>query len=242
MPEFRSLLSPSLSLLLALAVGSAAAQTAEKMSDAERARRDAEKVFSFIKFHTVKPAAPKPAPAPVAARPAPRPAAVAAAVASSTVAPASAPPAPATALARSASAPAPAPAIEPAAAPAPAAALADSAPAVATSLPPPSEPVAAAPAEPAPAVEEEEVPLKLIAYVPPEMNAQVLNAMEGRQIAVPVRFTVQPDGRVSEARSTGLAPRRVANAAVRAVQQWRFDPLPAAREIDVELLFKPGEE
>ena len=73
-------------------------------------------------------------------------------------------------------------------------------------------------------------------------NAQVLNAMEGRQIAVPVRFVVQPDGRVSEARSTGSAPRRVANAAVRAVQQWRFDPLPAAREIDVELLFKPGEE
>lgn len=241
MPEFRSLLSPSLSLLLALAVGSAAAQTAEKMSDAERARRDAEKVFSFIKFHTVKPAAPKPAPAPVAARPAPRPAAAAAAVvASNTAAPASAPPAPATVLARSASAPAPA--IEPAAAPAPAAALADSAPPVATSLPPPSEPVAAAPAEPAPAVEEEEVPLKLIAYVPPEMNAQVLNAMEGRQIAVPVRFVVQPDGRVSEARSTGSAPRRVANAAVRAVQQWRFDPLPAAREIDVELLFKPGEE
>mgnify|MGYP000414404716 CR=1 FL=1 len=36
----------------------------------------------------------------------------------------------------------------------------------------------------------------------------------------------------------GSAPRRVAQAAVRAVQQWRFDRLPAERTVDVEINFK----
>ena len=65
-------------LVLALLMGgamSAWAQASGELSDAERAKRDANKVFSFIKFHAVKPAAaPAPAPAPKPApKPAPRP-------------------------------------------------------------------------------------------------------------------------------------------------------------------------
>ena len=67
-------------LVLALLMGgamSAWAQASGEISDAERAKRDANKVFSFIKFHAVKPAAaPAPAPAPAVA-----PAAVATAAA-----------------------------------------------------------------------------------------------------------------------------------------------------------------
>lgn len=243
MPERRPLLIPSLTLVLALASAVAGAQNADKLSDAERARRDAEKVFSFIKFHTVKPAAaPKPAPVtaakPAAPRPAAAPVATTVATASSQATPAAASP-PGSTPARSASAPAAEPAAAAPVAAAPTAQpAAELAPAVATSLPPASEP---APAAEAAVVEEEEVPLKLIAYVAPEMNAQVLAAISGNQVVVPVRFIVQPDGRVSEARSTGSAPRRVAIAAVRAVQQWRFDPIPAVREVDVELAFKAGD-
>ncbi len=233
-----------ISLGLLLGCGLAFAQEKEKLSDAERARRDAEKVFSFIKFHTVRPAAaaPKPAPAPAAAaRPAPRPAPAPAAAA------APAPAAVATQAAVVAAVPTPAasaPAgVAEAAAPASAAAMPGQ-PGV--TLPPAAEPAPVEAPAPAPApapVEEEpdEVPLKLIAYVAPVMNSQVLSAIDGKTISVPVRFTVQPDGVVSEARSTGKAPRAVANAAVRAVQQWRFDPIPAVREVDVELAFKSEE-
>ncbi len=98
--------------------------------------------------------------------------------------------------------------------------------------------------QPAPAPEpepEEEVPLKLIAYVAPEMNAQVLAAMTSTQVVVPIRFVVQPDGKVSSAVVRGNAPRKVGQAAARAVQQWRFDKIPAVREVDVEIAFKAAE-
>jgi TonB family protein len=98
--------------------------------------------------------------------------------------------------------------------------------------------LSAAPLQAAPQVEEEEVPLRLVDYVAPDMTAQVLAAMPGNAVSVPVRFVVQPDGRVSSAQAMGSAPRRVAQAAVRAVQQWRFAPLPAERTVDVEIAFR----
>lgn len=242
--------------VLLLGVSAASAQSSEKISDAERAKRDADKVFSFIKFHTVKPAAaPKPATPPspavsraappvaaaaVAASPRPLPPAAVASISANTAASAAVAPASnVAAAAPAASAPTPA---GTASAPPVAAALED-APPVQASLPPTANPPAPVtqPEAAAPVEEEEEVPLKLIAYTAPEMSAQVMAAMDRPKVVVPVRFTVQADGRVSAARATGNAPRRIELAAVRAVLQWRFEPLPALREVDVEIAFNATE-
>jgi TonB family protein len=211
---------------------------AKSLSDSDRAKRDADKVFSFIKFHTVR-TAPAPAPAKPTAQAAPptrslgvaaapasqpvaaTPASVGAAATSSAAAPAAATPSTLAADAASAAEPTVTTAGLPA----------DAASAAAT--------LSQAPLQAAPQVEEEEVPLRLVDYVAPDMSAQVLAAMPSNEVTVPVRFTVQPDGRVSSAQAMGgSAPRRVAQAAVRAVQQWRFDPLPAERTVDVEINFK----
>jgi TonB family protein len=214
---------------------------AKSLSDSDRAKRDADKVFSFIKFHTVR-SAPAPAPAKPAAQaaqaaPPTRSLVVATAPASQPAAATSA--SVGTAATSSAAAPA---ATVPSTLAAEAASAAE--PTVTTAdLPADAASAAAtlsqAPLQAAPQVEEEEVPLRLVDYVAPDMSAQVLAAMPSNEVTVPVRFTVQPDGRVSSAQAMGgSAPRRVAQAAVRAVQQWRFDPLPAERTVDVEINFK----
>ncbi len=284
MTSFRTFL---LAALFSLSAGAVSAQSDKDkpLTDAERARRDAEKVFSFIKFHTVKPAAPAAAanarPAPAAATaPTPRPVATATAPVT--------PPAQAAPVSRGAglvlasAAPAAAAASAPgsnslngsnsansvngtngaqlaSAAPAASGTL-GSAPAASsggnafqpnqpgTSLPPAAEPSPTLPATPSPAQaepvveEEEEVPLKLIAYVAPAMTQQVQDAIIGSQALVTVRFVVQPDGRVSSAQAVGNANRRLVQAATRAVQQWRFDPIPEVREVDVEIAFRLGED
>jgi TonB family protein len=245
MSVFR-LLPVVVALGLALSPGLLLAQAnsgkdAKSLSDSDRAKRDADKVFSFIKFHTVR-SAPAPAPAKPAAQaaqaaPPTRSLVVATAPASQ---PAAATPASVgTAATSSAAAPA---ATVPSTLAAEAASAAE--PTVTTAgLPADAASAAAtlsqAPLQAAPQVEEEEVPLRLVDYVAPDMSAQVLAAMPSNEVTVPVRFTVQPDGRVSSAQAMGgSAPRRVAQAAVRAVQQWRFDPLPAERTVDVEINFK----
>ncbi|MBB5203194.1 TonB family protein [Inhella inkyongensis] len=219
---------------LMVAMGGAWAQAdAGGISDAERAKRDAQKVFSFIKFSTVKPAkdkdakdskdskeaAAKPAPAKAPAtpaRPVERPAAVAAAPAS-----------PAAAVTETA---VPLDTTQTAAQPVQAVTL----PAQVE----PQPPVAAVPA--APVVEEpDEVELKLVHYVAPDMNRQVIEAMADRPQVIPVRFVVGTDGKVIKAEPKAGANRRLGQAAARAISQWRFEPLPAERTVDVELSFKP---
>jgi TonB family protein len=245
MSVFR-LLPVVVALGLALSPGLLLAQAnsgkdAKSLSDSDRAKRDADKVFSFIKFHTVR-SAPAPAPAKPAAQaaqaaPPTRSLVVATAPASQPAAATSA--SVGTAATSSAAAPA---ATVPSTLAAEAASAAE--PTVTTAdLPADAASAAAtlsqAPLQAAPQVEEEEVPLRLVDYVAPDMSAQVLAAMPSNEVTVPVRFTVQPDGRVSSAQAMGGgAPRRVAQAAVRAVQQWRFDPLPAERTVDVEINFK----
>lgn len=245
MSVFR-LLPVVVALGLALSPGLLLAQAnsgkdAKSLSDSDRAKRDADKVFSFIKFHTVR-SAPAPAPAKPAAQaaqaaPPTRSLVVATAPASQPAAATSA--SVGTAATSSAAAPA---ATVPSTLAAEAASAAE--PTVTTAgLPADAASTAAtlsqAPLQAAPQVEEEEVPLRLVDYVAPDMSAQVLAAMPSNEVTVPVRFTVQPDGRVSSAQAMGgSAPRRVAQAAVRAVQQWRFDRLPAERTVDVEINFK----
>lgn len=216
-----------LGLLLALSVPPAMAQ---QLSDSERAKRDAAKVFNFIKFHAVRAKS-----APVAA---------AAPVAAVTAAPAAARP-----RAEPAAEPAARPTaetsairmtVEPvAAAPAPVAALADTQPG--TTLPPVSEPAAQPAAQaaavapaPQPEPEPEPVEIKLIHHVQPELP-RGNNLRDG---TVRVRFTVEPDGRVSKAAAADGAQRRLANSATRAIEQWRFAPIPEAQEIEVDIDFR----
>lgn len=226
-----------LPLLVALALGSAtlAAQTAPKkddpLNDEARAKRDASKVFNFIRFHAVKPAVAAPAPVPAPTR-------VAAAAPRAAPAPAqpqAATAPPATAAASGGAEPPPAPAV------AAAAALPD--PRV---LPPVTEPApvavaapAAAPASaPAPApVEEEDTELKLQHYVAPELNPRAVAAISGTKAMVRVRFLVQGDGIVGKATAVGNVPRALAQVATRAVEQWRFEPIKEAREVEVDINF-----
>jgi len=208
-----------LGIALALAAPWVLAQ--DKLSDSERAKRDAAKVFNFIKFHAVRgKAAPSPAVATTAAAAAP--AAVAAR-------PRAAEPEPAAKPAEASQ--------QPAAAPASRTAMLDAQPG--TTLPPAAEvapiaaPVAAALAA-LPEPEPEEIELQLVNHVQPEMP----RGHNLRNGSVRVRFTVMPDGSVSKVSANEGAQRRLANSATRAVEQWRFAPVPQAQEVEVDIDFR----
>ncbi|MBI3347160.1 MAG: energy transducer TonB [Burkholderiales bacterium] len=205
------------------------------MSDAERARRDAEKVFSFIKFQTVRikppaePASKPPRPAlPTPARPVHLPR-----VAEATTA--AAEPAPAAAVTTMAGADT-LPAAEPAAPP-PAALPASVMGAAAT------EPAAAAfTAEAEPETDDrddhEEVALQMQNFVAPVLTPAVQATLGAGARNVKVRFTVEASGQVSKAEAAADVPRRLAKPATDAILQWRFAPLPQARTTDVEIAFR----
>lgn len=220
-------------LLLVLGAPMLAAQQATTLSDRERAERDASKVLNFIKFHAVR--APKPAAAPTAQ-------------AVPVAAPSRAMPAAAReqdgqqfASLQAATPTRPAP---PVAVQAPAVAPVPSGEQPGTTLPPVSEPPVSQPAEPVPAaapmpVEPEpepevEVDLKLIEHVQPELP----RGNNLRNGVVRVRFTVASDGSVQKVTANEGAQRRLATSAIRAVQQWRFEPIPAAKDVEVDLDFR----
>jgi TonB family protein len=227
-----------------------------KLTDAERARRDADRVFNFIKFHAVKPAAAAPAAAAAAPRPAARPAAVAASPAPAAAAPTPTATQVGAAVAGSA-APAPVAATD---AVSVAARPASASPAGAASAPgfdprtlPPASPPAAVAAEPAPVTTPpaaepepaEEVDLKMVKYVAPELDARAIAAATSATATVRVRFVVMPDGSVGKVstvpaggRSSGAANRALAAVATRAVSQWRFEPVKEAREVEVDVDFR----
>lgn len=227
-------------VLLGLATGGVVAQG---NADAERAKRDAEKVFSFIKFHAVKkPAPPAPvAPAAPAREPEPRPAATARALPPRPAVPPAETP-PASDGSRGATAVLSAPPQTAVSAPA----LADApplvAPAAAALL---SQPALPTPALPSPVAasaaadeDEEAIEIKLREFVAPELSPAVLATLGASNPRVRMRFTVEPDGRVSEATAREGTPRRLAQVASRAILQWRFEPIALAQEVEVELAFK----
>ncbi len=257
-----SIRATTLVSLLSLSLGVLAQSGDAGLSDQERAKRDAGKVFNFIKFHAVRAAKPADKPA---EKPADKPAETRAAVAAAPVArrasdaqvasldaaraaepapaqglgaPANQAAAPAATVTQSATVASPIGQSEPSsqaapvqgagAAVLPAAALvtAPSQPAPSVTPPPPAEP------EP-----EEEVALQLLEYVEPELpRANNVNTVTGGKVTV--RFEVGTDGKVVSAVPREGAPRRLAQAAARAVQQWRFAPLNAAREAEVDIVFK----
>ena len=221
---------PAIAGALMCLVQPAGAQTdAPKADGLERAQKAADAVFHWIKLNGDKGAnrqapAPAPAPAPAARKPAP-------VAAAPKPAPTQSNPAAAQAVAAS---PAPAP-VTVAAEPEP-----DLAPVVLASaapLPSPAAPLAAAAraAEPPP-VEEAEVPLKLLVKVDPAIPRQ-LQAQNFRSGFAQVQFVVAPDGTVGQVQSIKASHTRLASAAVEAVKQWRFAPIPKAREAAVEVAF-----
>ena len=223
---------------LMLLAQTAGAQTdAPKAESLERAQKAADAVFHWIKLNADKgasrqtpAAAPAPAPAPAARKPAavaaaPRPAAAPAQ--NNAPAQAQAPaPEPVTAAAT------PEPEPEPDRTPV---VLASAAP-----IPAPAAPLAMAAraVEPPPLpVEEAEVPLKLLVKVDPAIPRQLL-AQSFTNGFAQVQFTIGPDGTVTQAKAIKASHPRLGGAAVDAVKQWRFAPIPKAREAAIEVAFK----
>ncbi len=91
------------------------------------------------------------------------------------------------------------------------------------------------PDKPAPLPEPEPPALQLLSKVEPEIPRQLQADFRGG--AVTVRFTVQTDGSVMQAQALQSSHKRLAVAAVTAVNQWRFAPLPAPREATVDIAF-----
>ncbi len=227
--------------LMTLAQPVSAQSDAPKADSLERAQKAADAVFHWIKVNADK--TPRPAPPPAPRKPAP-------VAAASREAPAPAP----TPVRVQVEAAAPAPALrEPAPAPAPAITAAASepeperAPVVLASAPPlpqPAAPLAAAARAvqpPPPPAEEAEAPLKLLVKVEPVIPRQ-LQAQSFRNGFAQVQFIVAPDGTVAQAQATKSSHARLAAAAVEAVRQWRFAPIPKAREAAVEVAFRNEDE
>lgn len=213
-----------LALMTLIALGLpplALAQAPAPMTDAERARRDAEKVLSFIKFHAVgaRPIEPahKPARAPAA------PASARPAEALTSVKPPSA-----------LTAAAPVPVLEPAPltpvtlAPAP----------TPTAMPPATGLAPLAPEPELRSEPEEDAGLQMQHFVAPVLSPALQATLGVGARPVRVRLTVEPSGRVSHAEADAGVPRRLAKPAVDAILQWQFAPLAQARTVDVDIAYR----
>lgn len=77
---------------------------------------------------------------------------------------------------------------------------------------------------------------KLITMVEPVLPARAL-AEAGSIRELPVDLVIRPDGTVASATVAGSAPRALVRAVVQALEQWRFEPLPAERVHRVQLVF-----
>lgn len=231
-----SLLASALLMAWSARPAHAQADAAKTGTSLERAQKAADAVFHWIKLNGERGANrqnPAPAPAPAPRKPV--------AVAAPRPAPA---PSPAPTLATAAT-PAPAPAQValaspthvPDTAPAPVAAAAPSASA-ATSLAAAAEAVEPAPAEPD---EPPEVPLKLLAKVEPVIPRQ-LQQQSFRNGFAQVRFNVAADGSVHRVEVIKASHTRLGMAAVDAVRQWRFAPIPQPRDAAVEIAFSNNDE
>lgn len=217
-------------LVLSLLTGTVTAQE----TAAERARRDADNPLRrIIEAGKIKPRQ-KPADTPAAAR------------------------APERAQTRIAPATEVGPAAPPAgAAPAVAAGEPASVPAVTAAAPPaePAEPrsepesrvsevvvvvPAPAPPPPAPAAVEVLAPLKAVSVVEPRLPRRLLDRVRG-DVEVVVTFVVGTDGSVGQAAVQSSSNALVNPTVLEAVSQWRYAPIPAAREHAVQLVMRAAD-
>ncbi len=229
------------------------------LSDVERAKRDADKVFQWIKFHaekgeTKKPehqaktdAKPEPKPAAAVAK-APAPAKKGDSDEGRTVASASAADVQrgdGGGMTRTSLTTGAASAAGSAAAPANPATpaytgripdtMAMAAPTTAPSVGVPAAPAQQPEPEPAP-LPEEDTPLRLITKVDPEYPRALLS--QQRNGSVLVKFVVQADGSVEGVEALKSPDRKLSAAAVAAVKQWRFAPVNKPRPVSVEIGFQ----
>jgi protein TonB len=228
-------------LLLAASCATALAQAAPiagapsgELTPSQRAKRDAEKVFQWIRIHSDKPRRASAPGASVERSGTPQPVAARGAA----VAKASPKPAEQDAAASAVAAEQPV-LIADTAASAPAALA--TAPATETAAPDATAPAAArdagaplAAAMAAPAIEED-TPLVAVLRTEPDFPASLMRQL--RKGTVQVAFTVQPDGSVAQARSVSSSHPRLVQSAVATVTQWRFQPLHHAQQAVVEIGF-----
>ena len=197
-------------------------------SASERASREGDKVFQWIRMHADTPrkaAAPEkapvaaaPAPAKVAAKPAAKPADSGIA---ETVQPRSAKASPQPEHVAAASGKPPA-SNEPPTSQTAAAATDASAPLASTGA--------------SPQVEiEEDISLVPIVRSEPEFPGALMRQLRRGQVQV--AFTVQPDGTVSQARAVSTTHPRLASSAIATVSQWKFQPVHHAQQAVVDLGF-----
>ncbi|MBT9492616.1 MAG: TonB family protein [Paucibacter sp.] len=210
----------------AQAAATTQAEASTELSAEQRAQKQADKVFTFIKLQSLKPAAKRATPEPVVAN-----AQVKAAPTKPQAKPAQASPQStdaqpsAVALAGDAAVSSvPVPEAQPPATLLAAASL--SAASVQPELLP--QPQAAPP-------EAEPPALQLLSKVEPEIPRQLQADFKGGSVTL--RFMVQTDGSVTQAQALQSSHRRLASAAITAVNQWRFAPLPAPREATVDIAF-----
>lgn len=204
----------SAAAVAAPAAAASAAVPSKGTAPSERAQRQADSVFRWIKIHAEKPR--KAAEAKTPTKPE---AAVASPRESAKAVPEDNKPA------RTASSSAPA--LEPLKA----AAEKD------TAVAPVAPVVASAPAtaEAAPAPVEEEAAIKPIAQPKPDFPEDVMAQLGSGKVKL--RFMVQPDGSVAEAEVLSTSHRRLNRAALDAIAKWRFEPIKVARPAQVELGF-----
>jgi TonB family protein len=247
----RVIMAGALALAPLLAAAQAASEPAAGGDAAalERAKRDADKVFKWIMIHSDKPRksavadakpAPAPAPAPTttaatAPRPAPKPKVEDSGIVErvtpiGAAAPAARAPGAPTAVAALAPKPAAASAASPAQLSASDAALAlATASAAAGRTAPPPLPTAGE------LEDDDDEPLVLVKQVEPEFTpATMRKLLKG---SVQVRFEVKPDGEVGQTEVVKTTSARLNEAAMRAVAQWKFQPVKKAQHGVVELAF-----
>jgi TonB family protein len=193
-----------------------------ELSAEQRAQKQADKVFTFIKLQSLKPAAKRAAPEPAVAN-----TQVKAAPTKPQAKPAQASPlSPDAQPSALAGADAGQPLPE---APQPAALLAAASLSAASVQPELLPQPQATPAEAEPPA------LQLLSKVEPEVPRQLQADFKGGSVTL--RFMVQTDGSVTQAQALQASHRRLAMAAITAVNQWRFAPLPAPREAMVDIAF-----
>ncbi|MGL4576232.1 MAG: energy transducer TonB [Burkholderiaceae bacterium] len=103
--------------------------------------------------------------------------------------------------------------------------------------PAPAEPAlaAAAPAKIQPEPEPEE-PLRVLAQAQPELTRQIITANIDKG-SVRVKYTVNPDGSVGDAEIVSTTNRVLNSSVLAALKQWKYAPIKAARETQVEFAF-----
>jgi protein TonB len=103
--------------------------------------------------------------------------------------------------------------------------------------PAPQTAAAAAPAEPEPAVvAPTELPLTPLHVVEPAIPWELRN--ESLNTRVVVSFTVRQDGSVTAPTLVSGNNRRLNRSAMNAIAQWRFEPIQAERQTNIEFEFR----